>query len=141
MPPNEVGCPQESACLPKPKDNDGNDCPGICPIFCNVDESFCLGQVDDKGCRDVDTCVKRGEDENGDLCPGTCPVQCEFDEILCNGPTLENGCTMADVCHTKAKNDNGEYCPINSASHSCPIVCKESETLCPAHESNLLAFR
>ena len=26
VPPNEEGCPQESACLPKPKDNDGNDC-------------------------------------------------------------------------------------------------------------------
>ena len=105
-----------------------------CPITCNNDQLSCSGGSDERGCIKPDVCVQRGASQAENLCPGICPIQCEDNEIICKGVELQNGCITGDVCHAKAKNVIGEYCPLNSASHGCTIICKESETQCPVNE-------
>ena len=44
-------------------DNNGFECPGLCPMFCGKDEISCPGGDDGNGCMMPDTCMptKGGE--------------------------------------------------------------------------------
>jgi hypothetical protein len=70
------------------------------------------------------------------LCDGNCPITCNpITEVKCDGTPIysgpKSGCKNDDTCTDKGRDVNGEYCKDSSASHECPIVCKEKEHACP----------
>jgi len=131
------GCPQAPTCNTKAQDNQGNYCEHQqCPLTCPITHKFCAGEQQEDGCYEADICVPKGEALSGVLCDGNCPVKCDPTvEILCDGTPIYHGpkagCKNDDTCKEKARDVNGEYCHDSSASHECPIECKDDEHACP----------
>jgi hypothetical protein len=59
------GCPMESRCEGSCQtDNNGDPCPPLCPVTCQLNETMCMGWKQDNGCWTAETCVA-----SGDSCP------------------------------------------------------------------------
>ena len=138
-----TGCDVAPVCLPKQKDDNGNECTyQQCPLTCTDTEELCKGSLDHQGCREEDSCITKGTSNSGELCPGICPVNCHEQEIKCKGQVIFGGgpyagCVDSDECKPKAKDLNREYCPDESASHECPITCPPEEVVCPPSTTTL----
>lgn len=130
------GCEQAPNCEEKSKDNHGEYCDEQqCTLACETTHKFCKGEQKVDGCWELDKCVPKDISDSGALCDGNCPITCNpVTEILCDGTKIydgpKSGCFNDDQCVDKKRDCNGEFCKDSSASHGCPIVCKENEHAC-----------
>jgi len=131
--PDKDGCPTPPLCVPKAKDNNGDECDEqhVCPLICDIfEEQLCGGGRDHMNCPEEKFCLPK--------CIEACPVECGTDEIKCEG--LDNcgqDCVQQDECKVKATNTNGEACPDDSASHGCAKECCGDTILCPGEKDSL----
>ena len=165
---DDGGCKKPDLCIEEKRDFNGDICPVHCPNPCNPDtEVPCPGTRSPiNGCFSKDECAQKGEhiwgETIGEQCPGWCPAVCNDDEVLCPSYIDPcNGCPTEEICRQAIKNVNGKFCPGKeytlhnegedyrennnrrgghlSASHNCPVYCKEwkGEIQCPVYEDLL----
>ena len=138
------GCPQESFCLQKHKNNNGEFCPDEsdshhCPRECYTETgsdsdssahhlALCRFEEDENGCKPEPRCFIRQKDSEGQYCSteSTCPVQCSADKIMCSDGFDRRGCRRPAKCIERHKDKNGDYCDMH-----CPLTCTESQMWCP----------
>ena len=85
-------------------------CPGNCPTYCNNDEMWCPGLVDEMGCPGPDSCVpfgiecpSNGRDSDGCMMPTDDPndpwnIMCAENEMPCGGDHDMYGCPLPPYC-------------------------------------------
>merc|ERR1712141_438927 len=83
-----------------PVGNDGNFCPGFCPMTCAPGDMICPGAIDPNGCPTAETCMpsKGPVGLDGNDCPVHCPTVCPADHMHCAGGMDANGCMMPVTC-------------------------------------------
>merc|ERR1712173_75655 len=89
---------------------DGMECPGVCPVKCGPEETFCDGGFDPNNCKMSDRCIPFAHmpGKDGNECPEICPKNCEPDGIMCPGGKDDNDCMVEDFCIPK---DDPNGCP------------------------------
>jgi len=126
---NDNGCTENDFCVPRGVDDDGDLCPGFCPVEC---PDQCPNEPDSRGCAVPPSCVPKNYDSSGGLCPNTaCPIICEAEvEEQCKGKVTVEGCIPDDICVPKETSDDGVLCPGR-----CPVYCEPwVEILCTGQE-------
>merc|ERR1711913_277968 len=54
-----MGCAMQEVCAPGKSGpgRDGMECPGVCPVKCGPNETFCDGGFDPNNCKMADRCI------------------------------------------------------------------------------------